>query len=196
MKLAQPRHVFLEIHMECNLRCVQCDIYKLKNPEDELTADERKNVIRQVSEWNRDIRVVLGGGESFARKQMLYDVASEARHRGVYVTVSTNGTLLRPADVERLPASGIRCVVVSLDSDEPEVHDRIRGRAGTFKRATQAVRELVAARDRSREDFTVLTSTILGSHNLTRVQRMIQFFEGLGVDTTLFQAIQAPSRQP
>ncbi len=192
MRLPIPRHVFLEVHMECNLRCVLCDIHKLKNPEGELTAAERKGVIRQVSEWNPEIRVVLGGGEAFARKGMLYDVAGEARRRGVYVTVSTNGTLIRPPDVERLPASGIRCVVVSLDSDEPDIHDRIRGRRGTFRRAVQAVREIAAARDRSHEDFTVLTSTILGRHNLTRVGRMVEFFEGLGADTMLFQPIQAP----
>lgn len=190
MTLPQPAHVFLEVHMECNLRCVQCDIYALRNPPDELSEAERRGVIRQVADWHRDIRVVLGGGEAFARKPMLYAVGEEARTRGVYTTVSTNGTLLRDQDFERLPGSGIRCVVVSIDSDEPDVHDRIRGIPGTFDRATRAIRALVAARDRAREDFTVLTSSILGAHNLRRVESLVGFLEGLGVDTTLYQPIQ------
>lgn len=185
-----PRHVFLELHMECNLRCVQCDIYKLRNPAGELTADERKGVVKEVAAWNPEIRVVLAGGEVFARRGMLYEVAATARTHDVYLTVSTNGTIIRAADVERLPSSGVRCVVVSLDSDEPEVHDEIRGVRGTFERATSAIRSLAAARDRSSEDFTVLTSTILGRHNLARVERMVAFFEDLGVDTILFQPIQ------
>jgi MoaA/NifB/PqqE/SkfB family radical SAM enzyme len=180
-----PAHVFLEVHMECNLRCVQCDIYALRNPADELTEAERRDVVRQVAEWHPQIRIVLGGGEAFARKPMLYAVGEEARTRGVYTTVSTNGTLLRDSDFERLPASGIRCVVVSIDSDEPQVHNRIRGIPGTFERATRAVRSLVAARDRAREDFSVLTSSILGAHNLDRVESLVRFLEGLGVDTTL-----------
>lgn len=190
MTWAHPAHVFLEVHMECNLRCVQCDIYKLRNPAGELSADERRSVVREVAAWHPDIRIVLAGGEAFARREMVYDVAAEAREHGVYVTVSTNGTLIRPDDVERLPFSGVRCVVVSLDSDEPDVHDRIRGVRGTFRRATEAVRRLVDARDRAGQDFTVLTSTIIGRHNLHRVPALVDFLEGLGVDTTLFQPLQ------
>jgi MoaA/NifB/PqqE/SkfB family radical SAM enzyme len=185
-----PRHVFLEVQMACNLRCVQCDIYKLDNPAGELSVEERRGVVRQVAGWDPEIRVVFAGGEPFTRRTMVYDVAETARELGVYVTLSTNGTLIRPDDVERLPTSGVRCVVVSFDSDEPEVHDRIRGVPGTFERAARCVRRLVEARDRSRQDFTVLTSTILGAHNLDRVEPMVAFFEGLGVDTTLFQPVQ------
>lgn len=185
-----PRHVFLEVQMACNLRCVQCDIYKLDNPAGELGVEERREVVRQVAAWDPAIRVVFAGGEPFTRRTMVYDVAATARELGVYVTLSTNGTLIRPEDVERLPASGVRCVVVSLDSDEPGVHDRIRGVPGTFERAVRSVRRLVEARDRAGEDFTVLTSTILGAHNLHRVERMVDCFEGLGVDTTLFQPVQ------
>ncbi len=185
-----PRHVFLEVQMACNLRCVQCDIYKLDNPAGELSLEERREVLRQIAAWDKEIRVVFAGGEPFTRRAMVYDVAATARGLGLYVTLSTNGTLIRPEDVERLPTSGVRCVVVSFDSDEPGVHDAIRGVPGTFERAARCVRRLVEARERSGEDFTVLTSTILGSHNLHRVGAMVEFFEGLGVDTTLFQPIQ------
>jgi MoaA/NifB/PqqE/SkfB family radical SAM enzyme len=190
MRAAVPKHVFLELQMTCNLRCVQCDIYKLSNPPDELSLDERTQLVRDIAEWRPSIRLVLAGGELFMRRTMLYGVAAEAKRVGIYATLNTNGTLLRPEDIERLPSSGIRCVVVSIDSDEEHVHDEIRGVAGTFARAANAVRELVAARDRSHEDFSVLVSAILGRHNLHRAQAMVRFFEGLGVDTMLFQPLQ------
>lgn len=186
-----PAHVFLDLHLECNLRCVQCDIYKLRNPPDELSLDERRDVIRQVAAWHPDIRVVLTGGELFLRRRVLYDVAGVCAAQGVYTTMNTNGTLVSDADVERLPTSGIRCIVVSLDSDLPADHDRIRGVPGTFERAVSAVRRLVAARDRAGRDFTVLSSTIVGRHNLDRIGSMLDLFEDLGVDTTLFQPLQA-----
>jgi MoaA/NifB/PqqE/SkfB family radical SAM enzyme len=185
-----PAHVFLDLHLECNLRCVQCDIYKLRNPTDELSLEERHDVIRQVANWHPAIRVVLTGGELFLRRRVLYDVAAMCATHGVNTTMNTNGTLVSDADVERLPTSGISCVVVSLDSDEAAVHDRIRGVPKTFERAVSTVRRLVAARDRAGQDFTVLTSTILGRHNLDRIESMLDFFEGLGVDTTLFQPLQ------
>ena len=69
-----PSEVFLEIQMTCNLRCVQCDIWKLKNPADELTTDERRRVIAEVARWDPSIRLVLAGGEPFNRPSMLYAV--------------------------------------------------------------------------------------------------------------------------
>lgn len=196
MTAAYPAHVFLEVQMTCNLRCVQCDIHTLRNPPDELTEAERRSVVQQVAEWDPAIRVVLAGGELFSRRSMLYAVAEEALARGVYTTLSSNGTLIHDEDVERLPHSGIRCIVLSVDSDEPDVHDRIRGVPGTFDKVVASIRRLVAARDRCRTDFTVLTSTILGAHNLHRVPQMVSFLESLGVDTTLFQPIQPAFARP
>lgn len=190
MTATVPKHVFLELQMTCNLRCVQCDIYKLSNPSDELSLDERTQLVRDMVEWSPSIRLVLAGGELFMRRAMLYGVADAAKRAGIYATLNTNGTLLRAEDIERLPSSGVRCVVVSIDSDEERTHDEIRGVAGTFARAVKAVRELVAARDRSREDFSVLVSAILGRHNLHRARSMVAFFEELGVDTMLFQPLQ------
>ena len=192
MTTEYPAHVFLELHMECNLKCLQCDIHTLRNPVDELSEGERLDVVRQVAAWHSGIRVVSAGGEPFLRRRLLYAVAAEARRLGVYFTVSTNGTLLRPVDVEQLPHSGVRCIVVSLDSDEADVHDSIRGVPRTFERATNSVRDLAGARDRANEDFTVLTSTILGAHNLHRVPILLDYLERLGADTSLFQPLQPP----
>jgi MoaA/NifB/PqqE/SkfB family radical SAM enzyme len=191
-----PAHVFLDVFVECNLRCVQCDIWRLRDPPGQLTLAERIEVIRQIAEWRPEIRLVLTGGELFLKREPLYAVAAACLSQGVYATMSSNGTLIRPADVERLPGSGVRCIVLSVDSDEREVHDRIRGVPGTFDRVVRSIRRLVEARDRARTDFTVLTSTILGKHNLHRVQSMVAFFESLGVDTTLFQPIQPAFARP
>lgn len=188
--LAVPKHVFLEITIECNLRCVQCDIYKLTNPTNEISLEERRTVVRHIGGWHPDIRIVLAGGEPFVRRPMLYEVATTCHAAGVYTTISTNGTLVSEEDVERLPTSGIRCVVVSVDSDEADVHDRIRGIPRTYDRAVRTIRRLVDARDRANNGFSVLTSTIVGRHNLGRVREMVELFESLGVDTTLFQPIQ------
>lgn len=183
-----PTTVFLEVSRPCNLRCVQCDIYKFRNLEGELTLSERSNVIEEVASWGNGARIVFTGGELFLDRSRLYETAAVARKAGVYVTVNTNGTLLNGTDFSRLPGSGVRCVVVSIDSDLAEEHDRIRGVMGTYQKATRALRALTGARqDRG---LGVLTSTILGSHNLGRIDEMIQCFEELGADTLLFQPIQ------
>lgn len=187
---SQPAHVFLDLFLECNLRCLQCDIWQLKSPPGELSMEDREQVVREVATTWPGTRLVVTGGELFLNRMRLYRLASICKAAGVYTTINSNGTLVRESDIERLPESGINCIVISLDSDEPDVHDRIRGVAGTFERAVRTVKRLVQARDERSCDFTVLTSTILGSHNLHRASEMVTFFESLGVDTILFQPIQ------
>lgn len=184
-----PSQVFLDVSVECNLRCVQCDIWKLKNPPNHLNLEERRQIIRQVAPWSPQTHLVLTGGELFLRREMLYETAAICREFDVYTTISSNGTLIRENDYERLPTSGIRCIVLSIDSHIGSLHDQIRGVPGTFKKVTDCVRRLVQLQ-KDGAPITVLTSTILGEHNIDHMESMVDFLESLGVDNMLFQPIQ------
>ncbi|MCK5290917.1 MAG: radical SAM protein [Thermoplasmata archaeon] len=172
------------------MRCIQCDIHKTKNPPGELTNQERLDTIEQIADWNRDINIVLTGGEPFMRKPELYSIAQTAKAQRVYLTVSTNGTLVTRRDIERIPRSGINDIVISIDSHRPEVHDKIRGQKGTFERASRTIRHLVSQVRNSEENVHVLTSTIIGGHNINEMEEMVAFLDGLGADAYLFQPIQ------
>ena len=185
-----PTHVFLDVNLSCNLRCIQCAIYELRNPPGSLTDEERCGLIRQLAAWDSSIRLVITGGEQFVDRSALRAVADSCQRERIFATLSTNGTLITAEDANWLANSGIRCVVVSLDSFRPEVHDHIRGIPGTWERAVRAVRRLVAARDAAANGFTVLTSTILGRHNLHEMEAMTNWLWSLGVDNTLYQPLQ------
>jgi MoaA/NifB/PqqE/SkfB family radical SAM enzyme len=195
---ADPECVYLDLTWTCNLRCVQCAIHELRNPADELSLEERGAIIQQVGDWNPAIRMVLSGGELFTRKEALFSLAAIARDRGIYLSISTNGTLVSREDAGRLPTSGIRYVAVSLDSHDEATHDYIRGVPGTFQRAVRAIQWLVAARDSGADGgrLTVATMSILGRHNLDRLAELAAFAEGLGVDQLLFQPIQPVFARP
>lgn len=186
----EPRHVFLDLTTECNLKCIQCDIHLLRDPEGAMSDADRFRLIDELAEWSPDIRVVLTGGEQFLARKRLYELAAHCALRGVYLTVSSNGTILKPDDLERLPSSGIRCIVFSVDDDRPEVHDRIRGVPGTFARAMRSTVSLASRAYRDPAQFSVLTSTILGAHNLDRIPALLDTLEATGVDCMLFQPLQ------
>lgn len=187
---AHPRHVFLDLTTECNLKCVQCDIHLLRDPEGAMSDTDRYRVIDQLAEWSSEIRVVLTGGEQFLARKRLYTLAAHCAHRGVYLTVSSNGTILKPDDLERLPTSGIRCIVFSVDDDRPDMHDRIRGVPGTYERVMRSIRTLAGLPGRDPGVFSVLTSTILGAHNLGRIPQLLDALEATGIDCMLFQPLQ------
>ena len=190
MARLNPTHIFLDVNLSCNLRCVQCAIYELKNPPGSLTDEERCSVVRQIADWDPGIPLVITGGEQFIDRAALRALAQNCKAHGVFATLSTNGTLIKEEDASWIVNSGIRCAVVSFDSFRPEIHDRIRGIPGTWERALRGLRHLVNARDAAQNGFTVLTSTILGDHNLHEMAAMTDWLWSLGVDNTLYQPLQ------
>lgn len=194
--LPHPAQVFMDVNLECNLKCVQCDIHKLKNPSNELKQNERMKIIDEIAEWWPGTNLVFTGGENLLRRQLLYDLAKHSKNYGIYTTLSSNGTLINDHDIELLPSSGINDVVISLDSHNPVIHDRIRGRTGCHETAVRSIKKLVNAKKHSSTNFHVLTSTILGNHNIGEIRELVEYIESLGVDAMLLQPIQPVFNRP
>lgn len=81
----------------------------------------------------------LSGGEPLLRKD-LFVLAKRVASHGCLVSMNTNGTLLNENNVSEV-ANIFDTVVVSLDGPKA-VHDKIRGVAGTYEKATNAIRLL------------------------------------------------------
>jgi len=84
--------------------------------------------------------VILAGGEPLTVPDIM-DLARRIRHRDVEAWIHTSGWLNTPAlrgDLVEL----FNKISVSLDGATAEVHDRIRGRAGSFDRALNTLGEL------------------------------------------------------
>lgn len=152
-------------------------MHKLSNPSNELSLEIKKDVLHQISEWSSEINLVFTGGEPFLRKDQLYPLARTAANYGIYSTVNTNATLLNKNDIEYLPESGINDIVISIDSHDAEIHDKIRGRKGTYLLAINNLISLVKVRNKTKNNFHVLVSIILGSHNIRDIAKLISFFE-------------------
>ncbi len=105
-------------------------------------------------------QVNFGGGEPFLRDDFL-DILRYAHSRGITTCVSTNGTVLDDALVDRLMRMVPVYLQVSLDGARADTNDAIRG-SGTFTRVLSAIRLLS---ERDYPDFSlnmVVTSLNVG----------------------------------
>lgn len=142
---AAPTRVVFDVTRRCNLRCSMCHTWKIE-PGHELSVDEVRRILGQMPRLNW---LDLTGGELFLRTDALalLEAACDVPSLGV-LHFPTNGWFgariveavhrvraLRP-DLELL-------ITVSLDGP-PALHDRIRGRAGSFERAFETFRQLRA----------------------------------------------------
>ena len=132
----------------CNLRCTHCFISC--SPDNHSFWFMTREQVRAALEESAGMGVgeyYFTGGEPFMNREIV-EILDDALEYGP-ATVLTNATLLPPRRVAELRtcAEGRRHRLelrVSVDGPTPAVNDAIRGE-GTFERAMDGVRRLVAA---------------------------------------------------
>jgi uncharacterized protein len=153
-----PQSISLNVSSSCNLGCAYC--YAARGsfggtqsaPMTWPVARAAIDRLLAVAQSDRPITVGFLGGEPFANRNLIHasvGYASAEAHRlglDVRFSVTTNGTLLRSADLD-LMRSHPFAVTVSLDG-AADVNDAQRpmrnGRPGAWERATRGVAGLLA----------------------------------------------------
>ena len=133
---AGPALTLLAINLtqRCNLACAHCylDAKTLRGGDgDELATAEVLALLDDVAALGHGSMVVLTGGEPLLRK----DLETLVRHGsalGLPMVVGSNAMLLSERRVRALKSAGLLGLGISLDSLDPEVHDRFRGRPGAW----------------------------------------------------------------
>lgn len=144
--IAAPQDVVWDITYACPLRCVHCYSESGRRPSRQLGLDDLLRVTDALIGLG-PLAVVLAGGEPLVVPG-LRTVIQRFVDAGIEVHLYTGGWSLRPATVDEV-LSLCTSVSVSLDGATAQVHDRVRGRVGSFRRALQTLALLdEAARDR------------------------------------------------
>ncbi len=90
------------------------------------------------------LHVSFSGGEPFLRGDV-FDLIEAAADLGLSTSANTNGSLI-PRVRDRLLASPLGTVCVSLDGASAATHDAVRQAPGSFEKALQAVRSIRSTR--------------------------------------------------
>jgi [mycofactocin precursor peptide]-tyrosine decarboxylase / 3-amino-5-[(4-hydroxyphenyl)methyl]-4,4-dimethylpyrrolidin-2-one synthase len=170
--LSAPVNLTWEVTLACNLRCAHCLSASGVRAAGELDTAEALGVVEQLHRA-KVFQVNFGGGEPFLRPD--FETILDACHERRLVTcISTNGTLLDRARVERLARSGLVAIQVSVDGVREETCDALRG-AGTHRRALEALKLLA--------DTPIPTSinTVLTSLNASEIPALHDLASELGV---------------
>ncbi|MFH0903053.1 MAG: radical SAM protein [Pseudomonadota bacterium] len=171
------RYLFLEITQRCNLECRHCGTDCGRKPRPgELSTGEWLAVCDQLARDfdPRHLVVVITGGEPLCCPGL--DRLLERLHgHGFSWGLVTNGWLLHARNIERLLKWGLASATISLDGLR-EQHDWLRGRAGSFDRATAGIRLLAEANPRF---FDVVTCVHPG--NLGTLPEIHRLLASLGV---------------
>ncbi|MCC2866618.1 MAG: heme d1 biosynthesis radical SAM protein NirJ [Candidatus Accumulibacter phosphatis] len=122
----------------CNLTCKHC--YSISTDRDfpgELTTDEIFAVMDDLRRFRVPV-LILSGGEPLLRPD-IFDIARRAKAMGFYVGLSSNGTLIDQANIDRIAECDFDYVGVSLDGIGA-THDHFRQMQGAFDASLRGIR--------------------------------------------------------
>lgn len=178
----KPYIVSWNVTKRCNLLCPHCYIDSTRRiePDDtELSSEEARLVIDELSYINDRLMLVLSGGEPLLRSD-IFDLIEYASQGGFITVLGTNGILLTKETVTLLKEAGLKGVGVSIDSVNPEGHDRFRGFDGAWDLSVSGLRYAREAALETQIDVT------LTDKNYQEIDRFIEFGAGLGVKAINF----------
>lgn len=146
----------------CTMACGYCYLYR-KPICVNLSTDEVKILISDIAsvgaEW-----IVFGGGDPLVRHDLL-ELVTFAKEMGLLVDLQTNAVGLDKHDSDRL-FSAIDQLGLSLDSNDAQIHDMVRGRLGNFHETVHAL-ELATLKK-----LPVVLRTTLTKQNLGHVDQL------------------------
>ncbi len=166
------------ITRRCNLKCVHCYAHaKDQVFDNELTTEEGKNLIDDLSRFKVPV-LLLSGGEPTIRKD-LPDLAAYAIEKGMRAVISTNGTLITQQMARVLKDIGLSYVGISLDGME-KIHDRFRGVKGAFKAALEGIKNCQDAGIKIGLRFTI------NKFNVDEIENIFNLLEDMDIPRACF----------
>ena len=146
----KPRTLILLLNKRCNLKCDFCDLWHFT---DMMPFENAATIVARAPAAGVKT-LVITGGEPFVHPR-IFELIEMAKNLGLGVNITTNGTLLR-GDVERLRASGVDSLSISIDGLQA-THDKLRGVDGTYRELTAAIDVLQAETDIHLNVYFVVT---------------------------------------
>ena len=114
----------------CNLTCRHC--YTTSADIDfpgELSSEQAFSVIDDLADYGVPA-LILSGGEPLLRPD-IFELTHYAKNKGMYVGLSSNGTLINEENINAVKAAGYDYVGISIDGNR-KTHDYFRRRQGGF----------------------------------------------------------------
>ena len=181
IKDAQQTHpltqLFWESTLRCNMKCRHCGSdCKVSSVQPDMPFEDFRKVLVRIKEKydSHKIMVIVSGGEPLMRDDLfkcgraIYDLEFP------WGMVS-NGRLMSPKNIDRLLASGLHSLTISLDGFEDD-HNWMRGTKDGFGYAARAV-EIMAKEPSIKFDVV----TCVNNRNYESLEQFKEYLISLGL---------------
>jgi MoaA/NifB/PqqE/SkfB family radical SAM enzyme len=190
--ILKPRFCCIAATDYCMLRCKMCNKWSEPIPKaEELPSlDEWKNFIAAFRELvDEDFEMDFGGGEALSMPGIL-DLVRFAKEKGFRTTMASNGYLIDKKMAKKIAESRLDAMSLSLDSTNPELHDRMRGVRGVYQHVMDALNNLTKYSKHTKKGICC----IIMNENLDDLLDLVKWADGnVKVDWLYFMVVVQPN---
>ena len=142
----KTRGIDLNFNNACNLRCKYCFTNSPKGDhvKDFLDYEAIAKLADEADELGY-FEFDLQGGELLLQPKKLFKVLEAIRPERFYMYLTTNGYYLDESMAKRLAEANVSRVSVSIDSMDEKIHDEIRGKKDSWRRAMEGLKHVQKA---------------------------------------------------
>lgn len=128
-----PFSTYFAVTDNCPYKCPHCSYGS--HAKGRLDTAQVKNIIHQIDALGTTT-IGFTGGEPLLRPDIVELIESTGRMSTI---MFTTGHRLTNQLAQNLKSAGLDCLMIGLESDNPDTHDQIRGVSGSFDEGLRAI---------------------------------------------------------
>lgn len=197
LKTEFPSQIIMDVTEVCNLACIHCSHPTFKKSEHYagryLDPELNRKMVEEVQTSGRGHTQYIrytSNGEPLVHPQ-IYDFLDDAvQHSSVMVTLTTNGTILNEKRIEKLLASGLHLVDVSIDAFIPETYAKVRVN-GDLDVTKRNVLKLLELKRQARVATRIVVSFVSQPDNAQEAGDFEAYWNDQGVDYVVIRRLHS-----
>lgn len=197
LKAEFPSQIIVDATEVCNLGCIHCPHPEFKRSEhysarylDVAIHNKMVDEVRLYGQGYTQYIRYTSNGEPLVHPD-IYDMLDYAvKNSGVFVTLTTNGTIMNEKRIEKLLASGLHMVDISIDAFLPETYAEIR-RGGDLEVTRANVLKLMEIKSRIDAATRIVVSFVEQTQNAAEVADFENYWKQQGADFVVIRRLHS-----
>jgi MoaA/NifB/PqqE/SkfB family radical SAM enzyme len=192
-----PSQVIVDITEVCNLACIHCPHPEFKKSQyyNARFLDPELNTkivdeVRSHGQGKTQYIRYTSEGEPLVHPEGYEMIEYATRHSGVFVTLTTNGTIMNEKRARRLLDSGVHMIDISIDAHTPETYAKVRVNGDLNVTRTNVLNLLTWIRQAALST-KVVVSFIEQPQNSHEVGAFEAFWKEQGVDLVVVRRLHS-----
>jgi len=199
LKAEFPSQILMDIAEVCNLACIHCPHPEFKKSEhygaryiDPELNSKMVDEVRNHGQGHTQYIRYASNGEPLIHPKA-YDMIEEAATRsGVFVTITTNGTIMNEKRTRKLLEAGVHMIDISIDAFSPEAYAQIRV-GGDLNVTRENVLRLIRWVREQKASTKVVVSFVEQPQNSSEIGQFESFWKDQGADHVVIRRLHSCS---